>query len=88
MTDKEKQAPDVVLADGREVTFDLTKLTIKEYRRLFDKTQTPEEEDVVLARLAGLEAEDVAGLNFIDYHQFIHAFFKRAANPLSVEAKD
>jgi hypothetical protein len=88
MTDKEKQAPDVVLADGREVTFDLTKLTIKEYRRLFDKTQTPEEEDAILSKLAGLEAEDVAELSFIDYHKFINAFFKRAANPLSDEAKD
>jgi hypothetical protein len=87
MTDQDKQAPDVVLTDGREITFDLTKMTIGEYRRLFDKTQTPDDEDAIIAKIAGIEAEDIKALNFIEYHRFINAFFKRSANPLSGEAK-
>ena len=74
---------DITLSDGREITFDLNKITIKEYRALFRVEQPDEEEYASLAKVSGLTAEEVANLGFKDWRRFARAFFEKASQPLA-----
>ena len=76
-TDKGQEC-DVVLGDGREIRFDMRKISLREYRQLFDRTQPAEEEDAVLARVAGLTVEEYRGLALPDWRRLTVAFFERA----------
>jgi len=73
----------ITLSDGRELTVDLTKISIREYRRLFKDETTPEEEDALLAPCFGLTLEEFEALPYPDYKRVTNAFFERAKNPLS-----
>ena len=44
--------PDFVLKDGTEITFDLDKIEVAEYRSLFKPGATQETEDALVARVA------------------------------------
>ena len=77
----EDKKPDCVLSDGREVFIDLTKVTIAEWRTMFDKDSTTEEGDAILAKCAGLK--DVGKLNVMDYKRVAAAMFKRFREPLA-----
>lgn len=72
---------DVILSDGREITFDLLKISLSEYRALFDAHQ-PEEEDAVLARVAGLTVDEYRALPVPDWRALAAAFFRKAREPL------
>lgn len=72
---------DITLKDGREITFDLDKITIKEYRALFETSQD-EEDYATIAKASGLNPDDVAGLSYSDWRRLTRAFFKKAAEPL------
>lgn len=73
---------DVVLS-GREITFDLEKMTIKEFRELFDPNQSDEKGDEIIARVSGMTADDISALSFVDYKKLSKAFFKKAKEPLA-----
>jgi len=73
----------VTLSDGRELTVDLTKISIREYRRLFKDETTPDEEDVLLAPCFGLTLEEFEALPYPDYKRVTKAFFERARDPLA-----
>ena len=74
---------DVTLSDGREITFDLNKISIKEYRALFTVEQPDDEEYATLAKAAGIKTEEVATLGFEDWRRFGAAFFAKAREPLA-----
>lgn len=74
---------DIVLSDGREVTFDLTKISLREYRALFDPTQKQSDEDVILARLSGMDVDEYLDLPYPDWRKLVMAFFTVARQPLS-----
>lgn len=74
---------DVTLSDGREITFDLNKVTIREYRALFNAQQPDEDEYATLAKAAGMKPEAVSALGFEDWRQFGKAFFRKAQEPLA-----
>jgi len=74
---------DVILSDGREINFDLSRITIREYRRLFDREQSEDEEFATLAKAAGISEEDVANLSYTDWRRFGQAFFAKAREPLA-----
>ena len=57
---------DITLSDGREITFDFTKLTLKEYRALFDKAQAVDDEDTIVARVCGIEIDEYQSLSYAD----------------------
>ena len=81
MADEKK--PDVVLADGREITFDLTKMKVKEWRKFIDEV-TPEAEDELMERCAGLEPGAVGDFDYVEWRAFTKAFYKcirEAADP-------
>ena len=73
---------DVVLSDGREVTFNLMELTLSEYRSLFDKEQKTEDEDEILARVSGLSVEEYRKLLYPDWKRLTLALFQAFRNPL------
>lgn len=73
----------VKLSGGREVTFDLNRITVAEWRALFDADQSAEDGDATLAKAAGLTAEEIAVMGFSDYRRLTKAFFEAAKEPLA-----
>lgn len=84
----EEQKPDVVLSDGREVTFDLYAISKKEYDSLFDRNQPDEAEAYILAKASGLEPDEVEDMPLGDWKRFGRAFFKKAADPVGEDPKN
>lgn len=74
---------DITLSNGREITFDLSQMTLREYRGLFDKAQAPEQEDKIIAKVAGLSVDEYLDLPQPDWRKLILSFFKKAREPLS-----
>lgn len=87
-SDGETPSYDVKLSDGRTITFDLTKITKKEYDRLFDREQAKAEEAETLAKVSGLKAEEIEELNLLDWKKLAFAFFSRAADPITNDPKN
>jgi hypothetical protein len=71
----EKQ-PDLTLSDGRAITFDLNKMTVKEWRAFIDEI-TVDTEDELMERCAGVETGTIAALGYEDWRLFAKAFYKR-----------
>ena len=70
----------VTLSDGRTVTYDLERLSIREYRSLFESGQPDAEADAILSRVTGL---DVGDLSYLDWRKLAAGFFKAAREPLA-----
>ena len=66
-----------------EFDIDLTRITIREYRSLFDKEQPQDQEDAVIAKAAGITVEQLLELSQPDYRRLLTKFFKGASEPLS-----
>jgi hypothetical protein len=75
--------PDFTLENGRDITFDLSKMSVKEYRRLFDKEQTQAEEDETLARVCGLTVDEYLAIPYPEWRSLTIAFFGAARRPLA-----
>ena len=71
------------VSDRKEITIDLTKITLREYRALFDKSQKPEEEDAVLCRVFDMTLEEYQTLPYPTWRKLTELFFERARSPLS-----
>jgi len=80
--DEEKKQPDLVLSDGREINFDLRKITIGEYRNLFKPETNVEDEDALMCRVSGLQPEEYMGLSYYDFNRFWSAFHKKRREPI------
>ncbi len=74
---------DLTLSDGREITFDLDKISIREYRALFDPKQSVAEEDALIRAVSGLGDEEYLGLSLNDQKRLLKAFLKKARAPLA-----
>lgn len=74
---------DVILSDGREITFDMSKVSLREYRAIFDKDQPQEEEDALISRASGLTVDEYLNLPYPEWRKLIMAFFAVARNPLT-----
>lgn len=75
--------PDLTLSDGRAVTFDLTRITMREFRSLFDGAQANEVGDELVGRTCGMSGDDLGALPYVDYRRLMAAFFKRCREPLA-----
>ncbi len=62
---------------------DLNRITIREYRSLFDKEQKQEDEDAVIAKACGITVDELLGLSQPEYRKCIKAFFDKAREPLT-----
>lgn len=56
----------ITLADGRNITIDLNKITLREWKNLFDPKQPDEDEDITFAKVAGMELAEFQSLGFAD----------------------
>jgi hypothetical protein len=74
---------DVVLSDGREIVFDLNKISIKEYRALFDRDQPDADEYRSLGKVTGLSAQEIGDLPFLEWRRLYRAFLEKCAQPLA-----
>lgn len=80
---------DLTLSDGREITFDLTKLTMREYAGLFSAAQSVDQDAEIIARVCGMTIEDYHAmqnsetLTLYDWKYLHAAFFKKCREPLA-----
>lgn len=65
MTDEIK--PDVVLSDGKAITFDKRKINRREWASLFSLEQSPDEADEIIGRFSGTSKEYISGLSLHDW---------------------
>lgn len=68
---------------GREVTFDLEKISRKEFRSMITMEGSPKADDEIIARVAGVELKFIEDLPILDYKRLIKAFFKKTQEPLA-----
>lgn len=74
---------DITLSDGREITIDLGKISIREWRALFDRNQPEEDEFGTIGKVVGLTVEQVGALPFPDWQRVYRAVLKKAQEPLA-----
>ena len=75
---------DVILSDGREITFDLMKVTYKQWKIIWDATTAEEDTDPHVARCAGITVDELHDLPQPDWKALIHALHRKGTQPLSV----
>lgn len=73
---------DVTLSDGREITFDLSAFTLKQFIELREPKVTEEESDSVIARACHMSHAEVIALSYLDYKKILKRFFEVCAKPL------
>jgi hypothetical protein len=79
---------DITMGGGREITFDLEKITISEYEELLDSKITRQREKEILSKPCGLTVEEVKGLSLPDYKKLAKAFVLKAVSPVDQEATE
>lgn len=80
----EETKPDLVLQDGREITFDLSAVTWQEYMGLFNQAESDERSDKTLAKACGLDyKKEYVKLSVLDCKRIVRAFVKKAQDPLA-----
>jgi hypothetical protein len=72
---------DLTLKDGREIEFDLSKMSIAEYRSLFDPEKKADDGDEIIAKVTGLTDKEIGELPYPEYKKVAMAFFRKAAEP-------
>jgi hypothetical protein len=79
----EEKKPDCVLSDGRKIFIDLSKVSIQEWRDMFDSKQKVEAGDLVQSRVAGLTLEELHALNVNDWKLLNKTMFDVFKQPLA-----
>lgn len=74
----------VVVINGREITIDMSRVKVREYRALTRPDCPIEEEDKVMSLVSGLSIDEIGDLSWLDYRALWAEFFERARNPLAV----
>lgn len=73
----------IKLSGGKEVQCDLSKITIKEYRIIFNKETKQDDEDALIARCYGMSLKEYQALPYPDWKVLFTAFFEEARKPLA-----
>lgn len=74
---------DLTLSDGKEITFDLTKLTHGQWKGLLRPHKDSEKEDEIIARVTGLTIKELDDLSEREYRRIADAFVKRVISPIT-----
>lgn len=75
----------VKLSHGREITVDIGRISVREYRALFNPEQKQDDEDSTLAKVAGLAVDELLDLSQPDYRRIITAMLADAKQPLDAD---
>ena len=73
----------VKLSDGRVIEYDLKKITLKEYKALFDSKQPDEEDHKTIAKVTGLKTEEFEDMSLYDSKILWQGFFKATKEPIA-----
>jgi len=73
----------MITIGGVDITFDLEKITITEYRKFATGALLSADDDEILARVCGQPVEWVGALSQPNYRRLTAAFFKAAREPLN-----
>lgn len=76
---------DFQLADGRAITFDFSRLTVRQWRALFDPKQKLDEEDALIAGACGLSVDEYLDIPLPEWRKLVAAFFEAGKRPISEE---
>ena len=74
---------DFTLANGTEISFDLSQMTYGQWLGLFDTKESEERSDSTLARVCGLKIKDLKAIPFLEYKALFQAFLKKTREPLN-----
>lgn len=66
----------VELSNGAEISYDWTKITQTEMRKLADKELDVEISDGIVGKTVGMTADELVNLNPIDYYRIGAGFWK------------
>jgi hypothetical protein len=72
----------LTLEGGRELTLDLRKISIKEFRLAVDQNSKEDESDEIVARAVGLKLKEFQALSQPDYRRIVAAFWRASTQPL------
>jgi hypothetical protein len=72
-----------ITINGVEIIFDMEAVTIAEYRAFAKGSMMEEEDDVLLAKVAGMNVDDVRALSHPNYRRLLKGFFDKAREPLA-----
>lgn len=78
----EIKKPDFITQTGKEVYFDLTKMTYGQWLGLFDPKESDEKSNITVARVSGLTTDELNELGFLEYKKMFNSLLKRAREPL------
>lgn len=68
---------------GSKFTIDLTKITIAEWRTMWDYNKPDAERDGIISKVSGLTPAEVLALTFRDYQALCAAIREEAGKPLA-----
>jgi len=71
------------LSNGKEISLDLGKVTVNEWRGFFDGGQKHEEDDKFISNVSGIPISEVGTLLRDDYRRLIQAIIDKGREPLS-----
>ena len=74
---------DFVFSDGKEIEFDLEKMSYGQWLGLFDPKESDERSDMTLCRVAGITLEDLKSYPFKEYKRLFKALLKKSREPLN-----
>jgi len=84
---------DFTLSDGREITFDLSQISMAEYNALFDSAAPAENDTIAIAHVMGMTPEEYVALRasktctLKEWKQLHRAFFRKCREPLGDDPK-
>ena len=76
---------DFTLSNGDEITFDLYKINVREYRELLTPGCPKDKEDLYFSRVCGIDVDKLLNLSYPDYQGLIDTFIERLSSPLADE---
>ena len=76
---------DFTLSNGDDITFDLYKINVREYRELLSPGCPKDKEDAYFCRVCGIKVDTLLDLSYPDYQGLIDTFIARLSSPLADE---
>jgi hypothetical protein len=74
---------DFVLKGGREIDFDLSKITLKEWQGLRNPTFSSKSDNDVIANITGLTVKEIEAFPFDEFRRLFTALVIKSQKPLS-----
>jgi hypothetical protein len=75
--------PEFTLKSGRAVSFDLSKMTVLQWRAMHNPAFSDEVDDELLAAVSGLTVAELQALPMDEYNRLFYAVVKKVKAPLA-----